>query len=191
MDVYVSTSTCKISSVASQNRMHGFCKNNISTEMISFITILNIDAVIQKPFTPLTVSWSLQSMHVLAQSLSSFLSLIESRVAYWNLPRIPQGDDALLYQRWLGGVFFSFRWFRSGIGASQWYKTLISIDFVCLCVRLALLLLSLVLFLSISGQANRTMFTSVCPCGWHFTRVESGRKIYMKEKGKRGLKKKK
>lgn len=56
--------------------------SNISTEMISFITILNIDAVIQKPFTLVTVSRSLQSMHVLPQSLSSFLSLIESRVAY-------------------------------------------------------------------------------------------------------------
>lgn len=58
------------------------CTRNISTEMISFITILNIDTVIQNPFTPVAVSWSLQSMHVLPQSLSSFLSLIESRVAY-------------------------------------------------------------------------------------------------------------
>lgn len=137
-----------------------------------------------------SVLQSLQSLHVLPQSLSSFLYLIESSVAYWTLARIPEGDDALLYQRWLGGVFFfcffSFRWFGSGIGAPQWYKTLISIDFVCLCVRWALRLLSLALLLLISGQANKTMFTSLCPCGRHFTRAESVEKIYIREKMREG-----
>lgn len=162
--------------------------SNISAEMISFITILNIDAVIQKPFT--LVSRSLQSRHVLPWSLSSFLSLIESRVAYWTLARIPEGDDALLYQRWLGGVFSSsFRWFRSRIGASRWYKTLISIDLVCLCVRWALHLLSLALLLPISGHPSKTKFTSLCPCGRHFTRVESSAEIYMKEKCEGGQEK--